>query len=743
MARYCFDKNLTPVIDAAQLCVRRCLIGDGSVFSEASLWTAAGFQALDRYFVQQPDEGDGTFYEKLKGQMAAAPPEAVRLMAEVLWLLLLFPSNISIDRKRENCTVVWGWSGEPLDERHPMLADAVLRGIGSAGMGMNTNRWREVNYLVGLGAQLKAVPVPRRQALFDSYGSFTAWISTVPQDGERQFRHMLRFFLFPDSVERMSSNRDRRAVLAAYAVADQRTSRNWSDRQLDEALLGLRRKMEAEHQTDKLDFYAPPLRARWKPDEDDDEKVATAAAATPAYSGVREPAPMLAVTVSRPARNVIFYGPPGTGKTEKLRELFSEYTDPVADMDRRSWEVALVAEHGWRAVIAVALAQMGAAARVGDIAGHSLIQAKAAERRRDGNVLATLRGYLQSHADPDSVTIGYARRREPFLFDKDSSAQWHLLPQWRERDPEAADLLQRWENGPGGEREPIRRYRVVTFHPSYSYEDFVIGLRPVLDAEAESGAAPHFALVDGVFKQICQQARANPARRYALFIDEINRANIAKVFGELITLVEPDKRAHYDADGRLTGGLEVQLPGTGEQLFGVPANLDIFASMNTADRSIALLDIALRRRFIFEELAPCYEPLDRSVASVHLGSLLRVINRRLEYLLDRDHCIGHGYLWNVSSLDELRAVFARQIVPLLQEYFFDDWGRVAAVLSDASGACGFLREERVAARSLFGRSADLEPERRHYHLTSVQSWSADVFRSVYEGVAAEDQAGVA
>lgn len=741
MARYGFDKNLNPVIEAAQLCVRRCLIGDGSVFSDQSLWTAQGFAALDRYFVQQPDEGAGTFYEKLRGQMAAAPPAAVRLMAEVLWLLLLFPSNISVDTKRANCIEVWSWSGEALDEEHPLLADAVLRGIGSAGMGMNTNRWREVNYLVGLGRQLKALVREQREAIFASYETFAPWLATVAQEGERQFRHMLRYFLFPDRVERMSSNRDRRSVLAAYGVAEQKTSRNWSDRQLDDALFSLRQQLEAEHQTDKLDFYAPPLRERWKPDEDDDPAIGGEPAnderAQPAAAAPDPPAP-----TARPARNVIYYGPPGTGKTEKLRELFNEYTDPVADIDRRSWEVALVAEQGWRAVIAVALAQLGGTARVGDLAEHALVLAKAAERRRSGNLLATLWGYLQSHADPASATVASSSRREPFLFDKDTSAQWRLLPQWRERDPEAAGLLQNWERGPGAGREPVRRYRVVTFHPSYSYEDFVIGLRPVADDDAES-AAPRFALVDGVFKQVCQQARANPARRYALFIDEINRANIAKVFGELITLVEADKRARYDADGRLSGGLEVQLPGAGELLFGVPANLDIYGSMNTADRSIALLDIALRRRFTFEELAPRYEPLDRAVATVHLGRLLQVINRRLEYLLDRDHCIGHGYLWNVSSLQELQAVFARQILPLLQEYFFDDWSRVAAVLSDAGGACAFLREERVAARSLFGRVAELEPERRCYRLTPPQDWSADVFRGVYEGVAGEDEAGAA
>lgn len=266
MAREVHDKDIAPTLAAAEQWIQTCLLGDRSMFSSVSLWTAPIAQEVHSAFVDHPDMGTDDFMTKLKRQMATASQPAQRLMAEMLWALLLFPSNMKARTKRQQVCDLWELSGQQLPTAHPLLRDEVLKGIGSGGPGFNNYRPAEMTFLIELVREVKRRDDAERQAILTNYDAFVAWIDTVPREGSRQFRHMLRFFAFPDRVERISSNNDRRSILAAFDSALARQVHQWTDKQLDEALLSLRNKLQSEHPQETLDFYMPKLKQRWAKD---------------------------------------------------------------------------------------------------------------------------------------------------------------------------------------------------------------------------------------------------------------------------------------------------------------------------------------------------------------------------------------------------------------------------------------------------------------------------------------------
>lgn len=371
--------------------------------------------------------------------------------------------------------------------------------------------------------------------------------------------------------------------------------------------------------------------------------------------------------------NQILYGPPGTGKTFYLKdELFPLYTTKETSLTKDQFFEQKVQELTWWQVLALALIKKNNC-KVGELETNRWVSTKAA-MSESKNVRATIWGTLQMHTINESTTVGYTQRQAPLIFDKNADKTWTLMEQEaREQTPDLYELLEEINHFNPNPDKLIRRYTFCTFHQSYSYEDFIEGIKPVMAEEGDQGQIS-YRIQEGVFKEICRKAENDPENRYAIFIDEINRGNVASVFGELITLIEYDKRIGADNEMRLT------LPYS-RKLFGVPRNLDIYGTMNTADRSVEALDTALRRRFSFVERMPDSSLLEgMDVEGFSLQGLLDTINTRIEVLIDRDHTVGHAYLINVKNMSDLRLAFKDKIIPLLQEYFYGDYGKIGLVL---------------------------------------------------------------
>ncbi|QUW20477.1 AAA family ATPase [Sporosarcina sp. Marseille-Q4063] len=369
--------------------------------------------------------------------------------------------------------------------------------------------------------------------------------------------------------------------------------------------------------------------------------------------------------------NIIYYGPPGTGKTYLMQKLKNRYTG-FSIQDSEIVDAYVRTSEEW-VLLSLIILQ-----------GDNLMSSDTIQEKVDSLSIPTTRelrigvsAILNSH----SIELSsFFSPSEPQIF-KEVDGKWHVdlnrLLSYEKK------FYEKYLSSEGIEE----RFMFVTFHQSFAYEDFVEGIRPVVSSEeVEVGnGSIQYNIEPGVFKRICDIAKNNPHKEYAIFIDEINRGNISEIFGELITLIELDKRLGADNQ------LEVVLPYS-KKRFGVPINLDIIGTMNSTDRSIALIDLALRRRFKFikntydltqlknELVANGVDPFD--IDGVNIIRMLDRINKRIEILLDSNFVIGHAYFIKVKNLKDVKDVLVNQVIPLLEEYFYDDLQKVQLVMND-------------------------------------------------------------
>ena len=758
--------------------------------------------SLDRVrFTQSPDETDRSFFEKLHDQLASSIAPVKQLAAEITWLLLLCPSNISPERKRENVRSVWSWSDLPFPSESKWLTDKALHGIGSGGQAFGHHRPREFTFCIEFLKSFRALSGEDQQGLVKRPWEFADWLQHVPGAATRQFRHMLLYILFPDEFERIFSSVDRRSIVERFCNLSKSSVSRLSPLELDRKLEQARKEAQDKYGTEELDFYRSPLKEQWqfdlaelastiKPEHVVQAIVDVQATGVPpdarsttydlVYEGGRYPPKLVFSLACKHATGTelprtSFAGGDDTPAFAILRDLgfsivpkeligdlvtrFLAQANAGSDLRTSSYPrayrdltikvgfgqgtfthvpwVSFLAE-GQRVsngiypvllyyrqaqllILAYGVSETNKPAsdwtQLGDapLVSTFLREKYNREAERYGNSFVAAAYEVPAELDIADLTSRLDEMIKVYEASVAPSTGSAPLaapsPNLVSLDDEIEDLfvdedvfslmlgrLKVKKNiilqGPPGVGKTFfarklahafigakdqDRIRAIQFHPSYAYEDFVQGYRP----DGKGG----FERKDGVFFQFCERARADPGRMYAFIIDEINRANLSKVFGELLMLIEHDKRGEeYSVDLAYSTEEDSQ--------FFVPSNVHIIGLMNTADRSLALVDYALRRRFDFFDLLPGFEhPRFTSFLSdqgvpealiLHIKESMRVLNDEItrDADLGRGFCVGHSYFCSLVAVDDVEdaynSVVDHEVVPLLREYWYEgsraeDW----------------------------------------------------------------------
>jgi len=721
-----------PVYPAVERWKLECLMSDGSIFDAGAIWTQAHIRELIEHFVENPDEGDRKFEEKLKDQLAPTSAGAKQLAAEMMWVMMLFPSNTGRQRKTELVRTIWDWSGAELRDPHHMF-EAFERGVGSAGMGYNNYRPSEMFLLVRFAEAWKELSDGERNRLMAEPWSFADWFDRLPGATSRQIRHMLLHLLFPDTFERISSRSDKKRLEQAFASILQKLNLTEADRARspmarDRRLYFLKKELERQYADQVIDFYGNPLiAARWRPQKDDETQDGPAR--------ISEPRPRFGPRVWAIAagdgaaqwptfreQGIVAIGWDELGDLrayksqddlrDTIRETYSRDRDPNND-SLACYQFCREMRVGDEVFLKQGRNRILAHGRVSGEYEHDPTRPDFRNIRRvewidQGNW--TLPDAARLPTKTLTEITDYAAIREFMREQRSSGTPVDQSPRPYSIDDVARDAflaraelarilasLRRRKNvilqgSPGVGKsflarrlayaligaESTRNVQLIQFHQSYSYEDFIQGWRPTKDRG--------FELKSGIFHSFCHHAQSHPSEPHVFIIDEINRGNLSKVFGELLLLIEADKRGP-------SFGIPLTYAESSIDTFYVPDNVYIIGLMNTADRSLAMVDYALRRRFAFITLQPAFDSpifrqalIARGVTAETVDRVVDRVGRINQAIIDDDKnlgagfAIGHSYFCPTSSVPDssgwYESVVRDEIAPLLEEYWFDNRGRV-------------------------------------------------------------------
>ncbi|MCO7226061.1 hypothetical protein [Pleionea sp. CnH1-48] len=264
MSRYCGNRSTVGKFELALAWKKQCLINEGSLFTDKSIWTKANINELAKHYFDNAPASDGNFLQRLKVQLSAAPADCQLLCAEILWSMLFCPSNISATTKINTFSIVLSWGDEVLESSSSFADESLIEGFGSGGPGYNTFRQKELSYAIEMMAALLALSASERSDLLSDPLECATWLESIPGNEKRQFRHMFLFMLFPDHYERLFGAGDRVRVAAAFSQFSANALKKKSVFELDGVIRDIRCQYEAKYPGQLLDWYLSPLREYWR-----------------------------------------------------------------------------------------------------------------------------------------------------------------------------------------------------------------------------------------------------------------------------------------------------------------------------------------------------------------------------------------------------------------------------------------------------------------------------------------------